>query len=95
MSETESADSSASEAQAPTGLDGLVGYIARALVDVPDDVSVEEVGEDGNAVIKLTVAKDDLGKVIGKKGRTAKAIRTVLGCAALPYDRKAVLEIVE
>lgn len=79
----------------PTGLDGLVEYIARALVDAPDDVKVAEEVQDGASVIKLEVVQDDLGKVIGKKGRTAKAMRTVLACAAARFERKTSLEIVE
>lgn len=61
----------------------LIEYIAKALVDAPDAVEVSEFGDEEASIIKLKVQKEDLGKVIGKKGRTAKAMRTVLGAAAL------------
>jgi predicted RNA-binding protein YlqC (UPF0109 family) len=73
----------------------LVDYLARSLVDEPSAVSVAEVGEGDAYVYELRVAKDDLGKVIGKKGTTARAIRTVLFAAANKANRRAVLNIVE
>jgi predicted RNA-binding protein YlqC (UPF0109 family) len=73
----------------------LVGYIARALVDRPDEVEVEDIEEEDGLVIELTVAEEDLGKVIGKQGRTARAIRTVLSAAATPKRRRVILEILE
>lgn len=73
----------------------LVAFVAKALVDKPEEVTVEEVEKDDIVVEELRVAKDDLGKVIGKQGRTAKAIRTVLTAAATKLDKKARLEIVE
>ncbi|MBM4397290.1 MAG: KH domain-containing protein [Deltaproteobacteria bacterium] len=73
----------------------LVTFIAQALVDKPDEVSVTEVEGEATSVIELRVAKDDMGKVIGKMGRTAKAIRTVVNAAATKHKKRAVLEIVE
>ncbi|HET7873070.1 MAG TPA: KH domain-containing protein [Terriglobales bacterium] len=73
----------------------LVEQIAQALVDAPADVRVEEV-EDGDAtVLELRVAQSDLGKVIGKQGRTAKSIRTILGAASMKLKKRYMLEIVE
>ena len=60
----------------------LVEYIAKALVDNPDQVSVSEVSEDQTSVLELKVAKEDLGKVIGKQGRSARAMRTILSAAS-------------
>ncbi|MFO0727363.1 MAG: KH domain-containing protein [Myxococcota bacterium] len=73
----------------------LIEYIAKALVDAPDAVEVSEFGDDEASIIKLKVQKEDLGKVIGKKGRTAKAMRTVLGAAALKTQKRSTLEIIE
>ena len=73
----------------------LVVYIARALVDKPDEVAVNEVQAEQTSVLELRVAKDDMGKVIGKQGRTAKAIRTVVNAAATKMKKRAVLEILE
>lgn len=73
----------------------LVRFIAQALVDKPDQVSVTEVEGEQTSVIELRVAKDDMGKVIGKQGRTARAIRTVLNAAATKLHKKVVLEIIE
>jgi hypothetical protein len=73
----------------------LVAYIARALVDKPDEVEVEELDEGGTAVIELTVAEEDLGKVIGKQGRTARAMRTVLAAASSKLNKRSSLEILE
>ncbi len=73
----------------------LVTFIAKALVDRPDDVVVTEVCGEQTSVIELRVAKDDMGKVIGKQGRTAKAIRTVVNAAATKARKRAVLEIIE
>jgi uncharacterized protein len=73
----------------------LVEYIAKALVDSPDEVAVSEVEGEMSAVLELKVAKPDLGKVIGKQGRTARAIRTVLSAASTKRRRRAVLEILE
>ena len=73
----------------------LVAYITSALVDQPDAVQVEEIEEDGTVVIELRVAKEDLGKVIGKQGRTARAIRALLSAAAGKENKRARLEILE
>jgi len=73
----------------------LVAYIAKALVDKPDEVSVNELQAEQTSVLELRVAKDDMGKVIGKQGRTAKAIRTVVNAAATKMKKRAVLEIIE
>jgi predicted RNA-binding protein YlqC (UPF0109 family) len=73
----------------------LVRFLALALVDKPDEVLVEEMEEDGTAVFELTVAEEDLGKVIGKQGRTARALRTVLSAAASKVRARAQLEILE
>lgn len=73
----------------------LVEQIAQALVDAPGEVKVDAV-EDGEAtVLELRVAQTDLGKVIGKQGRTAKSIRTILGAASMKLKRRYTLEIVE
>jgi predicted RNA-binding protein YlqC (UPF0109 family) len=76
-------------------LEELVRFVSRALVDEPDDVRVATVEDDRAVVIELTVAEDDLGKVIGKDGRTARAIRTVLAAASARLRKRAVLEILE
>ncbi len=73
----------------------LVEYIAKALVDAPDSVRVDEIEKEDMVVEELRVAKEDLGKVIGKQGRTARAIRTLLSTAASKVDKSARLEIIE
>jgi predicted RNA-binding protein YlqC (UPF0109 family) len=73
----------------------LVLYLAKQLVNHPDDVEVKETQGDTASVLELKVAKEDLGRVIGKQGRTAKSIRTILNAAASRTNRKVVLEIVE
>jgi len=73
----------------------LVAYIAKALVDKPDEVSVTEVEGEQTSVLELKVAKEDLGKVIGKQGRTARAIRTILSAASTKIGKRSVLEILE
>jgi len=73
----------------------LVKYIAEALVDNPDQVQVNEIEGEQTSVIELRVAKEDLGKVIGKQGRTARAIRTILSAASTKIRKRAVLEILE
>jgi len=73
----------------------LVTFIAQALVDNPDDVAVNEIEGEQTSVIELRVAKDDLGKIIGKHGRTAQSIRTILSAASAKHKKRAVLEIVE
>ena len=76
-------------------LNELVTFIAKSLVDNPDKVEVREVTGEQTAVLELKVAPEDLGKIIGKQGKTAKAIRTILGAAAAKMKRRAVLEILE
>lgn len=73
----------------------LVLFIARALVDNPDAVEVKEIEGEKTIVIELRVAEDDLGKVIGRQGRTAGAMRTIVNAAATKLKRRAVLEILE
>jgi uncharacterized protein len=73
----------------------LVVAIAKSLVDDPSKVEVSEELEDDTTVIKLSVAKEDMGRIIGKEGRTAKAIRTLLNAVSTRNDTKAVLKIVE
>ncbi|AOY58084.1 MULTISPECIES: KH domain-containing protein [Desulfococcus] len=73
----------------------LIKYIAQALVDNPDQVSVEEVEGNQTSVLELKVAKEDLGKVIGKQGRTARAMRTILSAASAKVKKRTVLEILE
>lgn len=73
----------------------LVKFIAASLVDQTDAVEVNEVEQDNTIVIELRVAKEDLGKVIGKQGRTARAIRSLLSAAAGKLDKRARLEILE
>ena len=72
----------------------LLVIIAKNLVDKPDDVVVTEDLRDGQKVLKLTVSPDDMGKVIGKQGRIARAIRTVVKAAAIHADEKIIVEIV-
>jgi predicted RNA-binding protein YlqC (UPF0109 family) len=83
------------QANANGELGKMVEVIAKALVDLPDEVSVTEVIGDNTTVIELRVAKTDIGKMIGKQGNTAKAIRTILLGAATKLKRRTVLEIVE
>ena len=73
----------------------LVRYLARSLVNHPDAGEVKETERDAASVLELRVAKEDLGRIIGKQGRTAKSIRTLLNAAASRTNRKIVLEIVE
>jgi len=73
----------------------LIAYVAKALVDDPEAVQVSEVEGEQTSVIELKVAKGDLGKVIGKQGRTARAMRTILNAASTKIKKRAVLEILE
>ena len=73
----------------------LLAYLARQLVDEPDAVSVEEVERDGAVVLELRVAKDDIGKVIGRQGRIARALRAVVRASGARSHRRVLLEIVE
>ena len=73
----------------------LIEYIAKSLVDNPEEVSVTELEGEQTTVIELKVAKEDMGKIIGKQGRTARAIRTILGAASAKMKKRSVLEILE
>ena len=73
----------------------LVGYIAASLVDNPEQVAIEEVAGDQASVLELKVAKEDLGKIIGKKGRTAQAIRTILNASSAKTKKRTILEILD
>jgi predicted RNA-binding protein YlqC (UPF0109 family) len=73
----------------------LIQFIAGALVDKPDQVEVTEVEGERTSVLELKVAKEDLGKIIGKQGRTARAIRTILAAASAKINKRVVLEIME
>lgn len=73
----------------------LVSYIAKSLVDNPEAVQITEVEGEHTSVLELRVAKEDLGKVIGKQGRTARAIRTILAAASSKAKKRTVLEILE
>jgi uncharacterized protein len=77
------------------GVKILVEDIAKALVDMPDQVSVNEVSGEQATVFELRVAQSDLGKVIGKQGRTARSIRTLLGAVGMKLNRRFSLEILE
>ena len=73
----------------------LVKHVVTKLVDAPEAINLAQVEKEGNLVIELRVASDDLGKVIGKEGRTARSLRTLVGAAAKLEGRTAVLEILE
>jgi predicted RNA-binding protein YlqC (UPF0109 family) len=73
----------------------LIKQIAQALVDYPEQVEVEEVAGNQTSVLELKVAKEDLGKVIGKQGRTARSMRTILSAASTKMNKRTVLEIIE
>lgn len=73
----------------------LLEYIAKSLVDKPDEVQVNEVEGEQITVLELKVARDDLGKVIGRQGRTARALRAIISAASLRANKRAVLEILE
>ncbi|MBD64263.1 MAG: RNA-binding protein [Halobacteriovoraceae bacterium] len=73
----------------------LIEYVGKALVDMPDEVEVNEIEGEQTTVIELKVDKSDLGKVIGKQGRTARALRTILNAASTKLRKRSVLEIIE
>lgn len=80
----------------PTGdMRVLIEQIAKALVDDPTQVAVNQVEEDGESVLELTVAPNDLGRVIGKQGRTARAMRNLLAASGLKFNKRFALEILE
>jgi hypothetical protein len=73
----------------------LLEYLARALVDEPDEVHVAATETDTTVVLELSVAKDDVGKVIGKQGRIARALRTIIKASAVRDGKRAIVEIVD
>ena len=79
----------------PTSLKDLVEFMAKSLVDSPENVEVNEVIGEQTTVVELKVSKEDLGKVIGKQGRTARSMRTILNAASTKLHKRSVLEIVE
>lgn len=89
-----------SDAHAGTGkpqseLAKLIESMAKMLVDIPDQVFINEIVGENTTVLELKVAKEDIGKIIGKQGRTARAIRTVLNGASTKLRKRTVLEIIE
>lgn len=76
-------------------LKDLIEYVSKALVDMPEDVKVNEIVGEQTTVVELRVDKSDLGKVIGKQGRTARALRTILNAASTKLKKRSVLEIIE
>jgi predicted RNA-binding protein YlqC (UPF0109 family) len=78
-----------------SSLKDLVEYMVKSLVDFPEQVDVKEVVGEQTTVVELKVAKQDLGKVIGKQGRTARSMRTILTAASTKLHKRSVLEIVE
>lgn len=76
-------------------LKDLIDYVSRSLVDMPEEVEVNEIVGEQTTVIELKVDKSDLGKVIGKQGRTARALRTILNAASTKLKKRSVLEIIE
>lgn len=85
----------AGESNGVTNMIELVADIARALVDLPESVTVESFDEDDSTVIRLRVAATDIGKVIGKQGRTARSMRTILSAASMKLKHRFSLDIVE
>jgi len=73
----------------------LIEYIAKSIIDNPEEVIVTELEGEQTSVIELKVAKEDIGKIIGKHGRTARAMRTILGAASMKIKKRSVLEILE
>ncbi|MBI5186719.1 MAG: KH domain-containing protein [Nitrospinae bacterium] len=73
----------------------LVAYMARELVDFPEQVEVREIEGEKTTVVELKVAKDDIGKVIGRQGKTARAMRSILSATAMKQGKRAMLEILE
>lgn len=79
----------------PSSLRDLIEFMAKSLVDFPDDVDVKEIPHEQTTVVELRVNKKDLGKVIGKQGRTARSMRTILMAASTKLQKRSVLEIIE
>jgi predicted RNA-binding protein YlqC (UPF0109 family) len=73
----------------------LITYIAKSLVDQPDLIKVTEIEGETTSIIELSVAKEDIGKIIGKQGKTATAIRTIMNAASKKMKRRSVLEIID
>ena len=73
----------------------LIEYVSKTLVDMPENVEVNEIVGEQTTVVELKVDKSDLGKVIGKQGRTARALRTILNAASTKLKKRSVLEIIE
>ena len=73
----------------------LLEFLVKALVEDPDAVEVEELEEDGDLIYEITVAEEDLGRVIGKGGRIANAIRTIAKAAAVRIDRRVIVDILD
>ncbi len=73
----------------------LLEFIAKSLVDHPDDVNVHQIEGERSLILELKVAEEDMGKVIGKQGRIAKAIRTVVNAAAVKEDKRVIVEIIQ
>lgn len=73
----------------------LLEYLARSLVDQPDDVRVDVIEGESSQILQLHVAQDDIGKVIGKQGRIAKSLRTLVKAAAVKEEKKAIVEIID
>lgn len=78
-----------------SSLKDLIEFMAKSLVDAPDEVEVNEIVGEQTTVVELKVSKSDLGKVIGKQGRTARSMRTILNAASTKLNKRSVLEIVE
>ena len=84
-----------SDSISPNSVAELVREIAQALVDEPSAVQIESVSRDENTVLRLRVAPQDVGKVIGKQGRTARSVRTILGAVSMKLHRRYTLDILE
>ena len=80
---------------ATSELKDLIEFLAKTLVDKPEEVEVREILGEQTTVLELKVAKDDVGKIIGKQGRTARAVRTILSAASTKLRKRSVLEILE
>lgn len=81
--------------EADVSMKALVEYIAKALVDEVDRIEISEITGNQTNIIELKVAKEDIGKVIGRQGRTADAIRTILNCAAAKLSKRYILQIID
>jgi uncharacterized protein len=79
----------------PDDMRALISQIAVALVDIPNEVQVEEVEREDSTTLRLRVARSDVGKVIGKEGRTARSMRTILGAVSMKHRHRYTLDIVE